>query len=82
VHILSLQSDAVQQQRSINVAGDMKVAAMCMDVAFSTDGKQLAVSTSACTISVYDTSTWKVLSELELDQTARSCSWNSEVRLQ
>jgi hypothetical protein len=37
----------VQQQSSINVAEDMTEAAMCMDAAFSTDGKRLAVSTSA-----------------------------------
>jgi WD40 repeat protein len=82
VNIVSLQGDEVKQQRSINVAGDLRAAAMCMDAAFSSDGKRLAVSTSACMVAVYDTSTWKVLSELELDQTARCCCWHTQVHSQ
>lgn len=80
VHVVSLQGGAVTQLHCINVAQDLEDAAMCMSAGFSTDGKQLAVATSARVVAVYCTSTWKVLSQLDLDQTARSCCWNIMVR--
>jgi WD40 repeat protein len=79
VHIVSLQGNALEQIRTLNVAKDLRTVAMCMTATFSLDGKSLAVATSAHTISVYDTAKWAMYTQFELDHNVRSCSWNQEV---